>query len=62
METLQSNTVTIDLSKWTTQTDKAANWPGKNGSVSVEYICKLIKQGKLKSWKIEALGLHLVER
>ena len=63
MATTQSNIITIDLSKWTTQTDKAAHWYNKDGKpVSVEYICKLIRQGKLKSWKIEELGLHLVER
>lgn len=63
METQQSNIITIDLTKWTTQTDKAANWTGKNGKpVSIEYICKLIRTGKLKSWKIEEIGLHLVER
>lgn len=56
--------ITIDLEKWTTITDKAANWIGKQSGkpVSVEYICKLIREGKLKTWKIEELGLHLVER
>lgn len=55
--------IVIDLNKWTTQTAKASQWIGKNGKpVSVEYICKLIREGKLKSWKIEEIGLHLVER
>lgn len=59
----KNNTIIIDLDKWTTQTDKAANYLTKNGnSCSVEYICKLIRKGKLKAWKIEELGLHLVEK
>jgi hypothetical protein len=57
------NTITIDLNKWTTQSDKARNYPSKNGNgCTVEYICKLIRKGKLKSWKIEEIGVHLVER
>lgn len=59
----KGNKITIDLDKYTTITDKAANWIGKNGQpVSVEYICKLIRKGKLKSERIEELGLHLVEK
>jgi hypothetical protein len=59
-----SNTITIDLTKWQTITSKANNMIGKQSGqpVSVEYICKLIRKGKLKGWKIEQLGLHLVER
>jgi hypothetical protein len=59
-----NNIITIDTGKWQTITDKAANTIGKQTGqpVSVEYICKLIRQGKLKGWKIEKLGLHLVER
>ena len=58
------NIITIDLTKWTTQTDKAASWMSKKEGkpVSVEYICKLVRTGKLKGWKIEQLGLHLVEK
>lgn len=52
-----SNILRIDLDKWTTQTAKA-----KEKGCSVEYICKLIRQGKLKSWKIEQIGIHLVEK
>ncbi len=60
---MASKIITIDLSKWSTITEKAANTPGKSGApVSVEYICKLIRKGKLKSWKIDEIGLHLVER
>jgi hypothetical protein len=60
----KGSTITIDLSKWTTITDKAANTIGKQSGqpVSVEYICKLVRLGKLKSLKIDELGLHLVER
>lgn len=59
----KGNKITIDLDQYTTITDKAAHWIGKNGQpVSVEYICKLIRQGKLKAERIEELGLHLVER
>jgi hypothetical protein len=60
----KDNKITIDLSQWTTITDKAASTIGKQSGqpVSVEYICKLIRQGKLKGWKIEQIGLHLVEK
>lgn len=60
----KSNIITIDTDKWTTISDKAANTIGKQSGnpVSVEYICKLIRKGKLKSLKIEKLGLHLVEK
>ena len=55
--------ISIDLNIWTTQTDKAANTIGKRGKhVTTEYISKLIRTGKLKSWKITELGLNLVER
>lgn len=57
------NTIVIDLGKWTIPTSKAKSYIGRSGEpVSIEYICKLMKDGKLKSWKIEELGLHLVER
>lgn len=59
----KANIITIDLNQWTTQTDKAANYVSKNGKAcSVEYISKLIRLGKLKSWKIEEIGVHLVEK
>lgn len=54
-------TIRIDLDKWTTQTLKAKAYNGGKGC-SVEYICKLVKSGKLKSWKIQELGLNLVEK
>lgn len=56
--------ITIDLTKWQTITSKANEMIGKQSGkpVSVEYVCKLIRLGKLKGWKIEELGLHLVER
>ena len=56
--------ITIDLNKWTTQTAKAKAYisPNTGKPCSVEYICKLISKGKLKAWKIEELGLHLVEK
>lgn len=58
------NIITIDLNKWTTQSNKAKTLITKDGKVgcSVEYICKLVKQGKLKSLKIEPLNLNLVEK
>jgi len=60
---MSKNKIVIDLDKWTTQIDKAKNYPAKSGKgCSVEYICKLVRQGKLKAWKIEELNLHLVER
>lgn len=59
----KNNTIIIDLDKWTTQTDYARNYVnGSKSGCSVEYVCKLISKGKLNSWKIEQLGLHLVEK
>jgi hypothetical protein len=59
----QPNIITIDLREWTTQVDKAANTIGKSGKpVSVEYISKLIRLGKLRSKFIKELGITLVER
>ena len=52
-----ANIITIDLDKWTTQVDKA-----KERKCSIQYINKLIKQGKLQSNPIPAIGLVLVER
>ena len=55
--------IIIDTDKWTTQQDKANNWIGKSGKpVSVQYISKLIKKGKLKSYPIPEINLVLVER
>lgn len=55
--------ITINLKDWTTQVDKAANTIGKSGKpVSVEYISKLIRSGKLRSKFIKELGITLVER
>lgn len=56
--------IVIDLDKWQTITSKANEMIGKQSGkpVSVEYVCKLIRQGKLTGWKIEELGLHLVEK
>lgn len=60
----KNNTIVIDLDKWTTQINKAKTYPTKLNGIgcSVEYICKLVREGKLKSWKIDELNLHLVER
>ena len=49
--------ITIDLNKWTTQADKA-----KERKVSIQYINKLIKQGKLQSYSIPQIGIVLVEK
>lgn len=55
--------ITIDTREWTTQVAKAADTIGKSGApVTVEYISKLIRKGKLKSWHIKELGITLVER
>lgn len=60
---MKQRVIIIDLNKWTTPTDKAANTIGRKGNpVSVEYICKLIRQGKLESKRIEELNLTLVKR
>lgn len=59
----ETKLIIIDTTKWTTPTVKAANTIGKSGHpVSVEYICKLMRLGKLKSKRIEQLGITLVER
>jgi hypothetical protein len=58
-----SRIIIINLNDWTTQVDKAANTIGKSGKpVSVEYISKLIRLGKLRSKFIKELGITLVER
>jgi hypothetical protein len=58
-----SHIITIDLREWTTQVDKAANTIGRSGKpVTVEYISKLIRKGKLRSKYIKELGITLVER
>jgi hypothetical protein len=60
----KNNTIVIDLDKWQTQTDFARTYISKvtGRPCTVEYVCKLISKGKLNSWKIEQLGLHLVEK
>lgn len=56
--------IIIDIDKWTTQQKKAESYTKAKGGkgVSIQYISKLIKQGKLESKPIEELGLVLVER
>ena len=58
--------IIIDTDKWTTQQDKAKHYvkTGKYGGigVSIQYINKLIKDGKLESYKIPEIGLVLVEK
>ena len=49
--------IIIDTDKWTTQADKA-----KQKGCSIQYINKLIKQGKINSLPLPAIGLVLVER
>lgn len=59
----QSHIIIINTREWTTQVDKAANTIGRSGKpVSVEYISKLIRKGKLRSNYIKELGITLVER
>jgi hypothetical protein len=57
MKKEKTTRIIIDLNKWQTQTQLA-----KEKGCSVEYICKLIRLGKLNTWKIPELGLHLVEK
>jgi len=60
---MDKNVITIDLNKWTTQANKAAQYISKSGKpVSIQYINKLISQGKLASYRIDELNLVLVER
>lgn len=48
----------IDLGLWTTQKKLA-----EKRKCSVEYISKLVKQGKIKTWKIKELNdMTLVDR
>lgn len=59
----KKNIIVIDLDKWTTQSNKAKQYQSQKGKgCSVEYISKLINKGKLKHWKIEELGINLVEK
>lgn len=57
MGTKDGKIITIDLSKWMTQIDKA-----NEKGCKPQYISELIRKGKVKSWPIPELGLHLVER
>jgi hypothetical protein len=57
MASKNSHIVIIDLGTWTTQANKA-----KDKGCSIQYINKLIHQGKLKSKRIDELGIVLVER
>lgn len=61
---MNNNIITIDLSKWTTQQDKANNTMKKDasGHVSIQYISKLMAQGKLKKLELKPLNLVLVEK
>lgn len=49
--------IIIDTDKWTTQAHKA-----KVKGCSIQYINKLIKQGKLLSLPLPIIGLVLVEK
>lgn len=52
--------IIIDLTKWQTQANRAANHNGKK--VSIQYINKLIRQGKLHSLPLPQIGIVLVEK
>lgn len=56
--------IVIDTTQWITQQKKAETFVKADGSigVSIQYISKLIRQGKLKSKKFDDIGLVLVER
>jgi len=49
--------IIIDTDKWITQADKA-----KAKGCSIQYINKLIKQGKIASLPLPVIGLVLVEK
>lgn len=49
--------ITINLDQWTSQAQYA-----QERKTSIQYINKLIKQGKLNSWEIKELRLVLVKR
>lgn len=49
--------IIIDTDKWITQADKA-----KQKGCSIQYINKLIKQGKINSLPLPIIGLVLVEK
>jgi predicted transcriptional regulator len=49
--------VTIDLGKWISQVDYA-----KERGTTPQYVSRLIKQGKLNTFRIDSIGLVLVER
>ena len=54
---MANNMIIIDTNKWTTQADKA-----KQKGCSIQYINKLIKQGKLLSLPLPVIGVVLVEK
>lgn len=54
---MANNLIIIDTNKWTTQADKA-----KQKGCSIQYVNKLIKQGKLLSLPLPVIGLVLVEK
>lgn len=56
--------IVIDTNEWTTQQKKAETFIKKDGTtgVSIQYISKLIKKGKLKSKPIDEIGLVLVKK
>jgi len=49
--------IIIDTDKWITQAEKA-----KIKGCSIQYINKLIKQGKINSLPLPVIGLVLVEK
>ena len=49
--------IIIDTDKWATQSDKA-----KQKGCSIQYVNKLIKQGKLLSFTLPVIALVLVEK
>lgn len=54
---IKDNYIVIDLNKWTTQ-QKLATERG----CSIQYINRLIKQGKIKCLRLDEIGLVLVEK
>jgi hypothetical protein len=53
----KERTIRINLDEWTSQAQLA-----KERGCSIQYISKLIKSGKLESWRIEELRTVLVKR
>lgn len=61
---MASNILHIDLNKWQTQQQAASSWTKQDGStgVSIQYISKLVKSGKIESLRLDEIGIVLVKK